>query len=183
MDQKKLPTLYIDMDGVVADFNGFASTVLHEPVDFATEKWTPEQWEKLRNHPCLYKYLPKTPQADEVIALARRFRKELGWEVYMLTAVPKANDVPDAFSDKIHWMLRHYPDIAVRFGPFAKNKKDHCEPGDVLFDDRPSNCEEWRQSGGRAILAKDADRALEELKTLFEDERQKTAYYIVPKSI
>lgn len=171
MKELYIPTLYLDMDGVVADFNGFASTVLREPVDASTEKWTPEQWNKLRSHPCLYKHLPKTAKADEVINLARKFRNYLGWRVYMLTAVPKANDVPDAFSDKMYWMLKHYPDITVRFGPFAKNKKDHCRPGDVLFDDRPSNCEEWIQAGGRAILAKDLDRAVLELKELFENER------------
>lgn len=174
MDEK-IPNLYIDMDGVVANFNGFAATVLREPVDFTTEKWAPEQWNKLRDYPCLYRYLPKMPKADEVINLARMFRTHLNWGLYMLTAVPKGNDVPDAFHDKILWMQKHYPDIAVRFGPFAKNKKDHCRPGDVLFDDRVSNCEEWVQAGGRAILAKDPDRALEELKMLFEDERRKSA--------
>lgn len=170
MNELNIPTLYIDMDGVVADFNGFAATVLREPVDFSTEKWTEEQWTKLKNHPCLYKHLPKMTRADEIIEIARKFRNKLGWRVYMLTAVPKANDVPDAFSDKMYWMLRHYPDIPVRFGPFAKNKKDHCKPGDVLFDDRVSNCEEWGQAGGRAILAKDPDRAIAELKELFESE-------------
>lgn len=175
MNDELTPTLYIDMDGVVANFNGFASTVLQQPVDFSTEKWAPEQWEKLKNYPCLYKYLPKMPRADEIIALARQFRNYLDWPVYMLTAVPKANDVPDAFSDKINWMQRHYPDIPVRFGPFAKNKKDHCRPGDVLFDDRVSNCEEWVQAGGRAILAKDPNRAISELKSLFEYERLKNA--------
>lgn len=170
MNELNIPTLYIDMDGVVADFNGFAATVLREPVDFSTEKWTEEQWSKLRSYPCLYKHLPKMARADEIMAIARKFRNYLGWRVYMLTAVPKANDVPDAFSDKIYWMLKYYPDIPVRFGPFAKNKKDHCKPGDVLFDDRVSNCEEWSQAGGRAILAKDPDRAIEELKELFESE-------------
>lgn len=170
MQQLYIPTLYIDMDGVVADFNGFAATVLQQPVSVGTEKWEPGQWDKLKVYPNLYKNLPKTTRADDIINLARKFRNRHGWRVYMLTAVPKANDVPDAFADKVVWMQKYYPDIPVRFGPFAKNKKDHCRPGDVLVDDKVSNCEEWTTAGGRAILAKDLDRAVEELKTLFEDE-------------
>lgn len=169
------PTLYIDMDGVVADFNKFASTVLHIQVEPGAQKWSEGQWAKLRDYPGLYRYLPKTSKADEIISTARMFRNILNWPIYMLTAVPKGNDVPDAFHDKILWMQKYYPDIRVRFGPFAVNKKDHCKPGDVLIDDRISTCEEWTAAGGRAILATDLDRALQELKLLFENERQKDA--------
>lgn len=169
------PTLYIDMDGVVADFNKFASIVLHTKVDQGAQKWTDEQWSKLRNYPRLYRYLPRTDRADDIINLARQYRNILGWPIYMLTAVPKANDVPDAFQDKIIWMQKYYPDIPVRFGPFAVNKKDHCLPGDILIDDRESTCLEWTEAGGRAILAKDLDHAVTELKLLFESERQKCA--------
>jgi 5'(3')-deoxyribonucleotidase len=169
------PTLYIDMDGVVADFNGFAATILNTRVEQGAQKWSEEQWKKLRDYPCLYRYLPKTSHADEIISLAQMFQNVLGWEVYMLTAVPKGNDVPDAFHDKILWMQKYYPNIKVRFGPFAVNKKDHCKPGDVLIDDRISTCEEWEEAGGRAILATDLDRAVEELKSLFEHEHLKNA--------
>jgi 5'(3')-deoxyribonucleotidase len=167
------PTLYIDMDGVVADFNGFAATVLQIKVEQGAQKWSVEQWAKLRDYPCLYRYLPKTSRADDVMTLAQMFRSVLGWNIYMLTAVPKGNDVPDAFHDKILWMQKYYPSVKVRFGPFAVNKKDHCKPGDVLIDDRISTCEEWRLAGGRAILATDLDRAVEELKIMFESERLK----------
>ena len=169
------PTLYIDMDGVVADFNGFAATVLRSKVEHGAQKWSEEQWARLRSYPFLYRYLPKTSKANVIINTARRFRTLLGWEIYMLTAVPKANDVPDAFHDKILWMQRYYPDIAVRFGPYAVDKQKHCRPGDVLIDDRISTCEEWRLAGGRAILATDLDRATEELKAMFESERLKNA--------
>jgi 5'(3')-deoxyribonucleotidase len=168
------PTLYIDMDGVVADFNKFATTILQVEVEPGAQKWSEDQWSKLRDYPGLYRYLPKTPKADEIINVARMFRSRLNWPIYMLTAVPKGNDVPDAFYDKILWMQQHYPDIRVRFGPFAVSKKNHCKPGDVLIDDRISTCEEWTAVGGRAILATDLDRALQELKKLFEDECLKT---------
>jgi 5'(3')-deoxyribonucleotidase len=147
-----MKTLYIDMDGVIADFVGFAKTILGQTKEFnRTDKWAPGEWARLRDVPNLYRKLPKMRQADDIINLARKFRDDLGWPVYMLTAVPKGNDVPDAFHDKILWMQDYYPDIRVRFGPWGHTKHEHCNPGDILVDDRASNCEEWTQAGGRAI--------------------------------
>lgn len=141
--------IYIDMDGVVADFDGRAEQILGaRPVD---ERWPEDQWQQLRNHKHLYRHLPKTPYADQVIAVARRFRDELGWHLGMLTAIPKGNDMPSAFYDKVLWMQDHYPDIPVYFGPYSKDKQLHCQPGDVLVDDRTSNIREWGAKGGTAI--------------------------------
>jgi 5'(3')-deoxyribonucleotidase len=69
-----------------------------------------------------------------------------------LTAVPKGNDVPWAFYDKVVWVQNYFPDIPVMFGPFSKDKWQHCKPGDILIDDRKSNIAEWQAAGGRPIL-------------------------------
>jgi len=163
-----MTTLYIDMDGVVADFNTRAREVLGTTTGDGN-KWETGQWAKLRDLPNLYLDLPKMPQADDIINLARRFRDELGWPVYMLTAVPKGNDVPDAFHDKILWIQKYYPDMRVRFGPWGHTKHERCEPGDILVDDRTSNCEEWRNAGGRAIkvTGRDFTKVLAELTEIF----------------
>jgi hypothetical protein len=53
------------------------------------------------------------------------------------------------------------------FGPFSKDKYVHCHAGDVLIDDRTSNCEEWRAAGGIAIQHRgDVDNTINELKKL-----------------
>jgi hypothetical protein len=39
----------------------------------------------------------------------------------------------------------------VRFGPYAEDKQRHCTPGDILIDDKLSNCEQWQAQGGWAI--------------------------------
>jgi hypothetical protein len=59
--------------------------------------------------------------------------------------------VPDAFSDKVLWAQEHFPDIEVHFGPYAVDKYRHCQLGDILVDDRLSNCESWTQAGGKAF--------------------------------
>lgn len=163
-----MTTLYIDMDGVLADFAGFAETILGK-ITGDGHKWQQGQWTILRDIPNLYRNLPKMPQADDVINMARKFRDQLKWPVYILTAVPKGNDVPDAFHDKILWIQEHYPDMPVRFGPYGHTKHEHCKQNDILVDDRTTNCQEWLRAGGRAIkiIGRDFTPALNEMNRIF----------------
>jgi len=165
-----MPTLYLDMDGVIADFDGFAEQVLGPRSDLGnSEKWPPEQWRQLAKIKNLYLGLPKMPQADQMVELCRRFRDELGWDLYLLTATPKGNDIPDSFHDKVLWTQIYYPDLRVRFGPYSHNKADHYCEGDVLIDDRTSNCDAWLARGGQVIRVKknQYSQALKELELLF----------------
>lgn len=165
--------LYLDMDGVLADFNALARETLGATPDDERAaaqrgRWPDEEWRKLKSVPNFYRKLPKTDIADELVALARRFRDELGWEIRVLTAIPKGNDMPDAFQDKLEWMQEYYPDIRVYFGPYSKDKAHHARMGDYLVDDRRDNCREWEAAGGTAIKVNDHDRraAVSELREL-----------------
>jgi 5'(3')-deoxyribonucleotidase len=63
--------------------------------------------------------------------------------------VPKNDDVPWAFYDKVLWATNYFPDIPVHFGPHSWDKYKHCRvEGDILVDDRPDNCEQWLAAGG-----------------------------------
>ena len=175
-----MPTIYIDMDGVVADFERAARQIIKvEAGELHKDKnnyWPREQWEQLLAYPHLYRILHKMPDADRMIALARGFRDELGWDLRMLTAIPRKNDFPFVFQDKIAWMQEYYPDIPVFFGPYSEDKHRFCQTHqDILVDDRVSNCEEWRQAGGRAVLVEEAcyEQALADLKILLYQARAK----------
>ena len=162
------------MDGVLADFNAKAREVLgatEADSDQAAQvgRWPREKWETLKEIYHFYRILPKTPFADELVDMARRYRDELGWNLYILTAIPSGNDVPQAFQDKVEWIQEYYPDIAVHFGPYSRDKAHHCRPGDILVDDRYDNCESWRQAGGQAIrVLKDPSSALKEVADTFQ---------------
>ena len=163
-------TIYLDMDGVVADWDIKAQEVLGKPRSSVNGRWPDSDWNRLRDYPHYYRHLDKMPQADELVDLARRFRDELDWDLYFLTAIPHDNDVPDAFQDKVEWAQEHYPDIRVRFGPYSVDKQDHCRPGDILVDDRPDNCSQWRARGGIAVRVLDDayTSALKELAEILE---------------
>jgi 5'(3')-deoxyribonucleotidase len=142
-------TIYLDMDDVVADFKAYATSVLRKKTD--DERWAYKEWVKLRDNPRLYRDLTKTSAADSIVNACKEKARSTGWNLLFLTAVPKGNDVKWAFYDKVQWATIHYPDIPVMFGPYSHDKHLHCKYGDVLIDDRTSNCEEWRTAGGIAI--------------------------------
>jgi 5'(3')-deoxyribonucleotidase len=156
-----MTTLYLDMDGVVADFDEYAARTLGVPPSAGI--YPDEIWYKLASNARLYRDLVKTPYADELVFQCSRIVKQCGYELKFLTAVPKGNDVPWAFYDKVVWAQKYFPGIPVMFGPFSKDKHVHCRPGDILIDDRKSNIEEWRVSGGLAILHTDYDSTMSQL--------------------
>lgn len=158
-------TLFLDMDGVVADFNLYAKTVLKK--DQVTHDWPKEDWDRLIKNPRLYSILEKTPEADNLVAYCKHLANFNRIKIRFLTAVPKKNDVPYAYYDKIMWAARYYPNIPVLFGPHSKDKYKHCSFGDILIDDRPSNCTEWDLAGGNSILHfGDLENTINELKKI-----------------
>lgn len=160
-----MTTLYLDMDGVVADFDEYAARTLGVPPSQGI--YPNEVWYKLATNSRLYRDLIKTPYADKLVFQCSVIAKQQGYELKFLTAVPKGNDVPWAFYDKVIWAQKYFPGIPVMFGPFSKDKYIHCRPGDILIDDRTSNIEEWRVAGGLGILHKDFNDTLAQLSKLY----------------
>ena len=147
-----MTTIYLDMDGVVADFNGYAESVLGFSI--TEERWEEHQWLRLIENQRIYRDLKKTKEADTLVEFCRNLAQSKNWKLRFLTAVPKKNDVAWAFYDKINWASLYFSDIPVFFGPYSKDKWQHCIKGDILIDDRTSNIHEWTAAGGIGILHK-----------------------------
>jgi 5'(3')-deoxyribonucleotidase len=165
-------TIYIDMDGVVADFDTHARTLMNLTEEEMTQalinsRYPDDKWRMILNYPNFFRALPLMPRARELMCLAHRFETELGYNLRMLTAIPKDNDFPEVFQDKMDWMREHFPGVRVHFGPYSEDKQHHCKPMDILVDDRPSNMTEWRNKGGVGIhVTHDYQKALDELNHL-----------------
>ena len=161
-----MPILYLDMDGVVADFNAYARKVLKNSHN-KKDRWPESEWVKLRENSRLYRDLDKTPEADDLVKYCRNYANQHGYEVRFLTAIPRKNDIVFAFDDKVIWAQKYFPDIPVMFGPYSHDKQAHVSPGDILIDDRTSNIEEWRAMGGYGILHKgNLDKTIESLEKI-----------------
>lgn len=155
------------MDGVVADFDATVQAVLGR--DSRVDQRYPEsEWARLRGHQRIYRDLPLCAEANVLVSGVRDLAQQHDLRVLFLTAVPKDNDFPWAFTDKISWAQRYFPDIPVWFGPYSEDKQVRAQPDDILIDDRVSNITQWRDRGGYAILyTGQAQPVLDELSLLF----------------
>lgn len=159
-----MKTLYLDMDGVVADFDEYAARTLGVPSSAGI--YPDEIWYKLAENARLYRDLKPTTYASQLVYHCEQFCNKKNYELKFLSAVPKGNDVPWAFYDKVYWARNYFATIPVMFGPYSKDKWQHCQPSDILIDDRASNIDEWRAAGGIAIHHTNIDTTLAQLQFL-----------------
>ena len=159
-----MKTLYLDMDGVVADFDAYAFSVAGLPPSGGM--YNEKQWSMIAANERLYRDLPRTSYADQLVSACKEFCAVHNYRLIFLTAVPKDNDMHWSFYDKIKWVETYYPEIPVHFGPYSKDKHVHCMSGDILIDDRLSNIEEWSAAGGNAIHHVDYETTLAALNQL-----------------
>lgn len=159
-----MPSLYLDMDGVVADFDEYAHRTLGLPPSQGV--YPDDKWQQLAKNQRIYRDLVPTPYAAQLFRECVNFCLKYDYDWAFLTAVPKGNDVKFAFHDKVEWAQKYFPFTPVFFGPFSKDKHKHCRPDDILIDDRKSNIEEWRAAGGIAILHIDYENTITQLNQL-----------------
>lgn len=145
--------IYLDMDDVVADWLGHVKELLNEPNWVMGQMLPDETWKRLKvEHQRLYSVLPLKEGATDLVAWVTEYSKDNDCGLFFLSAIPHLNDVPWAPSDKVFWGQKYFPHIPVFLGPYSHEKYMRCKPGDILIDDRISNCEEWERAGGRAHI-------------------------------
>lgn len=142
-------TIYLDMDGVVADFNRFASDFLGRQIGWNEQDLTQEEWNKLDSIGNLYFKLPLIQESTKLVAMAKSFSTR--FNVEFLTAIPRQKSMPSAESDKKQWLDIYYPGMKMNIGPYSRDKQNWCKPGDILIDDKWSNIEQWFNKGGIGI--------------------------------
>ena len=129
--------LFVDMDGVLADFNAHYEAVFGVIADRVLDN---VDWQAVRGVRNFYLNMP--PMAD-LDALWRRIERH---RPIVLTGVPK--DVEEAPDNKRGWVRRHLgKHVEVRCC-LSKEKYLHAFPGDVLIDDWEKYKSRWEDAGG-----------------------------------
>ena len=145
--------IYLDMDDVVADWHSAAQDFLKISWDKEEERIPEEHWARIKINSRFYRDLPLKEGATELVQYCRHAVTSKRVEgLFFLTAIPRDYSMPYASSDKVCWAHEYFPDIPVFFGPMSRDKWRHCKPGDILIDDRASNCIEWRNVGGHSHI-------------------------------
>jgi hypothetical protein len=144
--------IYLDMDDVVADWHTRAQEILKLRVVKDSDRIPQAEWDKLKENLRFYRDLPVMEGAHELVDMCKAYiARNPQYNLRFLSALPHDYSMPFAVYDKVHWGDQHFPGIPVTIGPFSYDKWRHCKnAGDILIDDRHSNCEEWEARGGIA---------------------------------
>jgi hypothetical protein len=160
--------IYLDMDDVVADWHTAAQEFLRMRWHKENERIPQEDWDKIKMNSHFYRDLPLKENSNDLVDYCRNtVATGKATELRFLSALPRNNDMTWAIWDKVLWAQEYFPGIPVFLGPYSHDKWKHCQPGDILIDDRTSNCMEWRNAGGLSHIYKDWKPCKEWLDQLF----------------
>jgi len=166
------PIVYLDMDGVLADFFGGVEFL------YGVEHWkelTNDKTKDLKKQVIdritgtdFFAVLPKFPTADALIDMVKKFT---GGN-FSINTSPLRGDHENSAKYKKVWISNNIekPDEIIVTGrkeSYAKNKASGTP--NILIDDRPVNIEKWQAAGGYGILYQANRDSLEKVKKGLED--------------
>lgn len=151
--------LYLDCDGVLADFEKGANAALGMPPKAFEKRHGPGRfWAKLASAPDFYFSLPLLPDAPRLYEAVKHL------DPVILTGLPRGNWAAD---QKVRWAAQHFPGVRI-ITTMARDKRDHAREGDVLVDDQVKHRHLWEGAGGIFVHHKDAETTIGELKLYFD---------------
>ena len=151
------PRLFLDCDGVLADFDGGAQRVFGMGSREARERFgNATFWRTLRAQPDFYGSLSLLPDALVLFHAVEHLRPIL------LTGCPVGGW---AELQKVAWAAHHFPGTRM-ITDLAREKSAYAQPGDVLVDDYQKYRELWEQAGGLFIHHTSTAQTLTALKHL-----------------
>jgi len=150
--------LFLDCDGVLADFDAGARQLLGMNAKAFQAKFGPGRfWAKLGSAPDFYGTLPLMPDAMELFEAVRHL------DPVILTGLPRGNW---AATQKVRWAEQHFPGTKI-ITCMAVDKRKHAKAGDVLVDDMEKHRHLWEEVGGVFVLHRNAADSIAKLRELF----------------
>ena len=161
------PEIYVDMDGVLADF--FGPVEKHHGVD----NWRDARKQrsagggkidKIAKKPGYFANLKPLPNAGKLINGVMKLAGE-----YNILSSPLLSAVEQSSREKSQWLQRHLKRNAPRSVVFDHEKFKFARQADgtpnILIDDYDTNIHLWEANGGIGILYRDdeCDRVLKQL--------------------
>ena len=153
---KEEPIVYVDMDGVLADFFGGVEKLygVEHWKDLTSSKDEGGLKQEVINRITgtdFFATLPEFPTSDQLIAMVKKFT---GGTFSILTS-PLRGDHENSTKYKKIWITQHIANpeqviVTGRKEAYAKDKASGTP--NILIDDRPTNIERWQNAGGYGIL-------------------------------
>jgi hypothetical protein len=168
------PVVYLDMDGVIADFFGGVERL------YGVDHWkqlTSDKTKDLRQDVIdrisgtdFFAHIPKFNTADTLIEMIKKFTNGR----YSILTSPLRGDTENSGYYKKVWIGKHIvkPDNIIVTGV----KETYAVKNgvrNILIDDRPINIDKWQSKGGYGILYQANKHALSKVSQALEQYNQK----------
>lgn len=158
MFDKDKNQIYLDLDGVFADFNGSFLRQFGIEIHLFEEKYgRRETWKKIRSDKNFFRNHRFLEGSMKIYDTVKPLKP------IILTGSP-----PDQsyHFQKLDWCAEYFGvSQPVVICPSSK-KSDYCNPGDLIIDDMDKHMQKWLDKGGLWILHKSVNGTLEKLEAL-----------------
>jgi hypothetical protein len=153
-----MPRLFLDADGVLADFDEGAKMLLGmTPRQFEARHGRREFWRRIASARNFYGSLPEMPDARLLFAAVEHLQPTI------LTGLPLGKW---AAPQKVEWAAEHFPGVPI-ITCMARDKHKHMKPGDVLVDDRENHRAAYESAGIVFVHHRSAADSVKQLAKIF----------------
>lgn len=149
--------IYVDMDGVLVDFDGGYEKLTGMTTRAADEKGPEFFWKPISKAGAKWWItLNWMPDGKQLWDYVKKYNPEL-------LSAPSREEASKM--GKRVWVKRELPGVKLILKS-ADKKQEFASPNSILIDDREKNIEQWKSAGGVGILHTDAASTIKKLKEL-----------------
>jgi hypothetical protein len=147
----KITKIYLDMDGVIADFDKkYKELYKIAPRDADTYK-TFDKFFTTFIAERQFAKLDLMPDAMELI----NYLRSLPMPTEILSSTSSERRDAEIREQKVEWLHKHNLTFPINLVPGKRLKRNFSNPSSILIDDTAQNIDQWRAEGGIGILHTD----------------------------
>ena len=166
-EQKENFYIYLDMDGVVANFNKrFKDLSGLLPDQFIEKNGKNAFWELIdeKHKVAFWRGIEIMPGAEKLV----NFVSQYPYEMLTAPSTKKQSVIGKSLwiRDKVGTLYPSQPKVTYRSAKEKHNVKPELTKFDILIDDKKSTIDRWDAKGGTAIFYQNADQVINDLKKL-----------------
>jgi len=166
-DVSSIPTVYLDMDGVIADFDTqfkkYSNGIEANEFEAADKRgfWKLIHFAGLR----YWMEMPWMPDGKVLYDYLTKLKNDGPIHLEILSATSRSNK--NAYSGKHIWAKRELgDDIKINLVEKGAEKAQFARPNAILIDDKEKCINPFRQAGGMGILHKSATDSIHQLNQI-----------------
>lgn len=159
--------IYLDMDGVVADFDKrFNDLSGMMPQDYVNKNGLNAFWDLIdeKHKVAFWRGIELMPGAEKLV----KYVEQHPFEMLTAPSIKKQSIIGKGLwvKDKVGTLYSTKPKVTYRSAKQKHTVKPNLTKFDILIDDKGSTIDNWNAAGGTGIFYQNADQVINDLKKL-----------------